>query len=102
MSPVTVIIALMTLLAKTMQTAHAKIVLEPVFEAELRGLGCGIQLIPDGDVAGVIATMTASFAATPSRGARRARRGRHSRHRTCRIVHGLHRRPAGRGTRRTR
>src|SRR5690606_8943213 len=24
--------------------------------AELRGIGCGIQLIPDGDVAGVIAT----------------------------------------------
>jgi len=29
---------------------HAEII------AELRGLGCGIQLIPDGDVAGVIAT----------------------------------------------
>ena len=29
---------------------HAKLI------AELRGLGCGIQLIPDGDVAGVIAT----------------------------------------------
>ena len=28
---------------------------EPII-AELRGLGCGIQLIPDGDVAGVIAT----------------------------------------------
>ena len=29
---------------------HAEII------AELRGLGCGIKLIPDGDVAGVIAT----------------------------------------------